>query len=154
MIRTGITITIPSPLLSKSMRGSDPDAAVYYLARMLYAGEDVKFIARRIMILCIGGCRQCRPDGSGCSGIGGGRRSSALECRRHRLFCHRLSHTWHARQRAMHAYNAISTAMSCVKQTKTPAVPAHLQDAHYRCGRKARDTESGTNTHTTIRITM
>ena len=34
----------------KSMRGSDPDAALYYLARMLYAGEDVKFIARRIMI--------------------------------------------------------------------------------------------------------
>ena len=34
----------------KSMRGSDPDAAVYYLARMLYAGEDVRFIARRIMI--------------------------------------------------------------------------------------------------------
>ncbi len=32
------------------MRGSDPDAAVYYLARMLYAGEDIKFIARRIMI--------------------------------------------------------------------------------------------------------
>lgn len=31
----------------KSMRGSDPDAAVYYLARMLYAGEDIKFIARR-----------------------------------------------------------------------------------------------------------
>ncbi|MCB5279948.1 MAG: replication-associated recombination protein A, partial [Candidatus Cloacimonetes bacterium] len=34
----------------KSMRGSDPDATVYYLARMLYAGEDVKFISRRIMI--------------------------------------------------------------------------------------------------------
>ena len=34
----------------KSLRGSDPDAAVYYLARMLYAGEDVKFIARRLMI--------------------------------------------------------------------------------------------------------
>ena len=34
----------------KSMRGSDPDAAIYYLARMLYAGEDVRFIARRIMI--------------------------------------------------------------------------------------------------------
>ena len=34
----------------KSMRGSDPDAALYYLARMLYAGEDIKFIARRIMI--------------------------------------------------------------------------------------------------------
>ena len=35
----------------KSMRGSDPDAAVYYLARMLSAGEDIRFIARRIMIL-------------------------------------------------------------------------------------------------------
>ena len=46
MIRRGITIMIPSLLLSKSMRGSDPDAAVYYLARMLYAGEDVKFIAQ------------------------------------------------------------------------------------------------------------
>ena len=34
----------------KSMRGSDPDAVSYYLAKMLYAGEDVKFIARRIMI--------------------------------------------------------------------------------------------------------
>lgn len=34
----------------KSMRGSDPDAAVYYLARMLYAGEDIKFIARRMVI--------------------------------------------------------------------------------------------------------
>ena len=34
----------------KSMRGSDPDATVYYLARMLYAGEDITFIARRIMI--------------------------------------------------------------------------------------------------------
>ena len=34
----------------KSMRGSDPDAAVYYLARMLYAGEEVAFVARRIMI--------------------------------------------------------------------------------------------------------
>jgi len=36
----------------KSMRGSDPDAAVYYLAKMLYAGEDPRFIARRIVIFC------------------------------------------------------------------------------------------------------
>ena len=34
----------------KSIRGTDPDAALYYLARMLYAGEDIRFIARRIMI--------------------------------------------------------------------------------------------------------
>ena len=34
----------------KSMRGSDPDAALYWLAKMLYAGEDIRFIARRIVI--------------------------------------------------------------------------------------------------------
>ena len=45
----------------KSMRGSDPDAAIYYLARMLYAGEDIKFIARRIMI-CAAECFQCRSE--------------------------------------------------------------------------------------------
>ena len=51
------------------------------------------------------------------------------------------------------SYNAISAAMSCVKQTKTPAVPAHLQDAHYGAA-ESSGTESGTNTHTTIQITM
>lgn len=45
-----ITITILYQHLLRAWRGSDPDAAVYYLARMLYAGEDIKFIARRIMI--------------------------------------------------------------------------------------------------------
>ena len=48
----------------KSMRGSDPDAAVYYLARMLYAGEDIKFIARRIMI--------CAAEDAGTAGGSGG----------------------------------------------------------------------------------
>ncbi len=51
----------------KSMRGSDPDAAVFYLAKMLYAGEDIKFIARRIMIL-----RRRRRGKCGSSGSGGG----------------------------------------------------------------------------------
>ena len=40
----------------KSMRGSDPDAALYYLARMLYAGEDIRFISRTDHDLCGGGC--------------------------------------------------------------------------------------------------
>lgn len=58
----------------KSMRGSDPDAAVYYLARMLYAGEDIKFIARRIMICASEDVSNADPDGTrGCnvSGTGG-----------------------------------------------------------------------------------
>ena len=65
------------------MRGSDPDAALYYLARMLYAGEDIRFIARRIMTLRIGRCRpmqipmalavavSCRPGGGTARYAGG-----------------------------------------------------------------------------------
>ncbi len=49
-IKQETTITIRSSAFIKSMRGSDPDAAVYYLAKMLYAGESITFIARRIMI--------------------------------------------------------------------------------------------------------
>ena len=48
----------------KSMRGSDPDAAVYYLAKMLYAGEDIKFIARRIMICAAEDVGNADPDGT------------------------------------------------------------------------------------------
>ena len=58
----------------KSMRGSDPDAAVYYLAKMLYAGEDVKFIARRIMILAsedIGNADPQALAGRSCRSTGG-----------------------------------------------------------------------------------
>lgn len=56
----------------KSLRGSDPDAAVYYLAKMLYAGEDIKFIARRIMISAsedVGSRSECI-DGSSFGGTG------------------------------------------------------------------------------------
>ena len=54
----------------KSMRGSDPDAAIYWLARMLEAGEDPRFIARRLVILRLGGRGQRRPAGA--AGRGGG----------------------------------------------------------------------------------
>ena len=57
----------------KSMRGSDPDAALYYLAKMLYAGEDPNFIARRIVICASEDAWKCRPScfAGGCfSGTG------------------------------------------------------------------------------------
>ena len=66
----------------KSMRGSDPDAAVYYLARMLYAGEDVKFIARRIMICASEDVGNADPNalcGRGERGAGGGADRNAGE---------------------------------------------------------------------------
>ena len=47
----------------KSLRGSDPDAAMYWLARMVYAGEDPVFVFRRMLDLRRRGCRPCRPEG-------------------------------------------------------------------------------------------
>ena len=65
----------------KSMRGSDPDAAVYYLARMLYAGEDIKFIARRIMICAAEDVSNADPMALVVATSAG--------CRRRRSFCPR-----------------------------------------------------------------
>ena len=82
----------------KSMRGSDPDAAVYYLAKMLYAGEDVKFYRPQNYDMCVGGCGKCGPscDYGGCGGSSGRREVGMPESR---LFCHRRHPTLPARPR-------------------------------------------------------
>lgn len=119
----------------KSMRGSDPDAAVYYLARMLYAGEDVKFIARRIMILASEDIGNADPMAMAVAA------SAAAEVERvgmpeAQIILSQAVTYMACAPKSNASYNAISAAMSCVKQTKTPAVPAHLQDAHYGAAEK------------------
>ena len=83
----------------KSMRGSDPDAAVYYLARMLYAGEDIKFIARRIMICAAEDVSNADPMALVVA-TSAAQAVERIVCRRHRLYCRRRSRMWQARQRA------------------------------------------------------
>lgn len=119
----------------KSMRGSDPDAAVYYLARMLYAGEDVKFIARRIMILASEDIGNADPMAMVVAA------SAAAEVERvgmpeAQIILSQAVTYMACAPKSNASYNAISAAMSCVKQTKTPAVPVHLQDAHYGAAEK------------------
>lgn len=119
----------------KSMRGSDPDAAVYYLARMLYAGEDVKFIARRIMILASEDIGNADPMAMVVAA------SAAAEVEHvgmpeAQIILSQAVTYMACAPKSNASYNAISAAMSCVKQTKTPAVPAHLQDAHYGAAEK------------------
>ena len=80
----------------KSMRGSDPDAAVYYLARMLYAGEDVKFIARRIMILASEDIGNADPQALQVAVA-----AAQAECRKHGLYWHRQLLIWQVRQRVI-----------------------------------------------------
>ena len=114
----------------KSMRGSDPDAAVYYLARMLYAGEDVKFIARRIMICASEDVGNADPMAMVVAA------SAAAEVERvgmpeSQLILSQAAIYVACAPKSNACTNAIYAAMDTVAKTKTDAVPAHLRDAHY-----------------------
>lgn len=84
----------------KSMRGSDPDAAVYYLARMLYAGESVTFIARRMMICASEDVGNADPQALQVA-VSASLAVERVACRRHRLFYPRRQPTLPRRRRAM-----------------------------------------------------
>ena len=114
----------------KSMRGSDPDAAVYYLARMLYAGEDIKFIARRIMICASEDVGNADPmalvlASSACSAI---ERIGMPEAQI--ILAHAASYVASA-PKSNSVVEAIGKAMDTVRQVKIETIPNHLQDAHY-----------------------
>lgn len=119
----------------KSMRGSDPDAAVYYLARMLYAGEDVKFIARRMMICASEDVGNADPQALQVA------TAAALAVERvgmpeaQIILSQAVSYIASA-PKSNAACVAIDRAMDTVARTKTPPVPAHLQDAHYKSSEK------------------
>lgn len=119
----------------KSMRGSDPDAAVYYLARMLYAGEDVKFIARRMMICASEDVGNADPQALQVA------TAAALAVERvgmpeaQIILSQAVSYIASA-PKSNAACEAISRAMDVVQRTKTPPVPVHLQDAHYKSSGK------------------
>lgn len=119
----------------KSMRGSDPDAAVYYLARMLYAGEDPKFIARRIMI--------CASEDVGNADsmalVVAVNASLAVERvgmpEAQIILAHACTYVATA-PKSNSAINAIDKAMDYVATHTTDSIPAHLKDAHYRSAAK------------------
>ena len=114
----------------KSMRGSDPDAAVYYLAKMLYAGESVTFIARRIMICACEDVGNADPQAivvaTACAQaverVGMPESQIILAHAAIYVACAPKSNS---------VVNAIYDAMNAVKNTGNSAVPNHLRDAHY-----------------------
>lgn len=114
----------------KSMRGSDPDAAVYYLARMLYAGEDPKFIARRIMICASEDVGNADPNALVVAV------SASLAVERvgmpeaQIILAHACSYVATA-PKSNTAVNAITKAMDYVATHTTDSVPLYLKDAHY-----------------------
>ncbi len=115
----------------KSMRGSDPDAALYYLARMLYAGEDVKFIARRIMICASEDVGNADPQAlvvavSACQAV---ERIGMPEAQI--ILAQAVTYIATA-PKSNASYIGIDKAMAQVAGEKTAVIPPHLQDAHYK----------------------
>ena len=114
----------------KSMRGSDPDAAVYYLAKMLLAGEDVRFIARRIMICASEDVGNADPRAivvaSGCA-----QAVERVGMPESQLILAQAAVYVASAPKSNAVTNAIYAAMQSVREKRTH-VPAHLQDAHYR----------------------
>ena len=113
----------------KSMRGSDPDAAVYYLAKMLYAGEDVKFIARRIMILASEDIGNADPQAL-CVAVAAAQAVERVGMPESQIILSQAVTYMACAPKSNSAVNAIFAAMDSVKRTQT-TVPPHLQDAHY-----------------------
>lgn len=115
----------------KSMRGSDPDAAIYYLARMLYAGEDIKFIARRIMICASEDVGNADPNALVIA------TSAAMAVERigmpeAQIILAQAVNYVACAPKSNASYLSINRAMEYVAGNKTAPVPAHLRDAHYK----------------------
>ncbi len=119
----------------KSMRGSDPDAAVYYLAKMLYAGEDIKFIARRIMICASEDVGNADPNALVVA-VSAAQAVERVGMPEAQLILSQAAIYVASAPKSNAACLAIGRAMDIVKTTKTAPVPAHLRDSHYRGAQK------------------
>ena len=118
----------------KSMRGSDPDAAVYYLAKMLYAGEDVKFIARRIMICASEDVGNADPMALTVA-VSAAQAVERIGMPEYQIILAQAVTYIACAPKSNSAVNAIMAANQAVRQYQT-TVPTHLKDAHYKGAQK------------------
>ncbi|MET3572356.1 putative ATPase [Enterocloster citroniae] len=119
----------------KSMRGSDPDAAVYYLARMLYAGEDIKFIARRIMICASEDVGNADPQALVVA-VNAAMAVERIGMPEAQIVLSQAVTYVASAPKSNAACNAVFKAMEVVKSQRTMPVPVHLQDKHYKGAEK------------------
>jgi putative ATPase len=119
----------------KSMRGSDPDAAVYWLAKMLYAGEDPRFIARRICILASEDVGNADPLAL----VLANSAAQAVEfigMPEARIILSQAVTYVASAPKSNAAYMAIEKATSDIEKGRVQEVPDHLKDTHYRGAEK------------------
>jgi putative ATPase len=115
----------------KSMRGSDPDAAIYWLAKMLYAGEDIRFIARRIVICASEDVGMADPQALVVA-VAAQQAVEFVGMPEAQLpLAHAVIHIATA-PKSNSATIAIGKAMTEVKQGVTLAVPKHLRDSSHK----------------------
>lgn len=115
----------------KSVRGSDPDAAIYWLAKMLYAGEDPRFIARRLIILAAEDIGNADPRGLTIA-------TAAMQSVEFvgmpeaRIVLAQATTYLASAPKSNAAYLAINEALSDIRNGRIQPVPKHLRDAHYQ----------------------
>ncbi len=114
----------------KSMRGSDPDAAIYYLARMLSAGEEVAFIARRIMICAAEDVSNADPNALVVAAAAA-QAVERLGMPEGRIVLAQAAAYVACAPKSNSAITAIDAALAAVEKDKTPPIPVHLKDSHY-----------------------
>ena len=118
----------------KSMRGSDPDAAVFYLAKMLYAGEDIRFIARRIMICASEDVGNADPMALTVA-VSAAQAVERIGMPEAQIILSQAVTYVATAPKSNSACNAIFAANEAVRKYRT-TVPVHLQDAHYKGAQK------------------
>nr|WP_330361458.1 replication-associated recombination protein A [Butyrivibrio sp. VCB2006] len=119
----------------KSMRGSDPDAAVYYLARMLNAGEDPKFIVRRMMVCASEDVGNADPQALQVA-VAASLAVERLGMPEARITLAQAASYIATAPKSNAAICAIDDAMAMVRETGNLPIPTHLQDAHYKSAGK------------------
>jgi putative ATPase len=115
----------------KSMRGSDPDAALYWMAKMIYAGEDPRFIARRIVICASEDVGNADPQAL----ILANAALAAAEfvgLPEARIILAQAAVYVACAPKSNAVYLAIDRALEDVKNQRTQGIPAHLKDSHYK----------------------
>ncbi len=115
----------------KSMRGSDPDAAVYYLARMLNAGEDPKFIVRRMMVCASEDVGNADPQALQVA-VAASLAVERLGMPEARITLSQAATYIATAPKSNAAYLAVDEALQTVRETGNLPIPSHLQDAHYK----------------------
>lgn len=114
----------------KSMRGSDPDAAVYYLARMIYAGEDLDFIARRMIVCASEDVGNADPQALTVA-VSAAEAARTIGMPEARIVLAQAAAYIACAPKSDSAIASIDEALSVVKDSATGGIPPYLKDAHY-----------------------